>query len=166
MRYSKLGLLFGLLASSCGDDSTGDDTSVATIGGPTTGSETGGPSTGGDDLTTNGSVTSEGTSSSGATEGSDTVGSTSSMDTTAGTSVGETGTGDTFPCGDEAVCLVDTQYCEQTVGGAVGNPPSYACMDLPEGCVGGGTCDCVQSVQCSRICEMIEGGVQVTCQAP
>ncbi len=166
MRYLELGLLLGLLASSCGDDSTGTDTSVASTG--SGGTSSGETSSGGDDVnTTGGMVSSEssvgGTSSSGGpgtTAGSDDMGPTN------GTSVGETGTGGTFPCGEEVVCLVDTQYCQQTVGGAIGNPPSYTCMDLPNECIGDATCDCLSSVPCGRICEMVESGVQVTCQAP
>jgi len=159
MRYAKLGLLIGSIAWGCGDDSTGEETAgddlVTTTSSTTSGPE--GSSTAGDDGTS-GSASGEG--SSGAT------GSSGAMDGSSGTSVGDTGLQGTFPCGDMLECDLATQYCQQTVGGAVGNPPSYSCMDLPDACAGGGTCECVAGVQCGEICEMIESGVQVTCQAP
>jgi hypothetical protein len=72
----------------------------------------------------------------------------------------------TFPCGDTEQCEIETQYCQQTVGGAVGNPPSYQCLPLPDGCLPQ-TCECLSNVPCAEICEIIDdAGAMVTCQAP
>lgn len=162
MRYATLGLILITISGACGDDSTGDDGSVSTTGGPASTTDLG-PD--GDDVTTTGGATDEGSTTSAMGSTSE-MATTSGMGTTDGTSAGETGVSGTFPCGDMLECSAATEYCQQTVGGAVGNPPSYVCMALPDGCAAGGTCECVATVQCGDICEMIETGVQVTCQAP
>jgi hypothetical protein len=64
-------------------------------------------------------------------------------------------------------CNVTTQYCSVTVGGAVGNPPSYQCLALPAACSSDPTCACLLGkVGCGNICSQGDGGVTVTCEAP
>jgi hypothetical protein len=78
-----------------------------------------------------------------------------------------TGGGGGSAASDCSACDSATQFCHVTVGGAVGNPPSYQCMALPSACATTPTCACLQGkVGCGNLCSMGDGGVMVTCQAP
>jgi hypothetical protein len=81
--------------------------------------------------------------------------------------VGGSGGGDGggFACGPDTVCNRTTQYCSVLFGGPRGVPPSYACVDLPDGLPSPPTCE---SIPVAIGCECIEsgGGITVTCTAP
>ena len=154
MKFMLMSLLMGLGATGCGDDS-GEDTTGGgdtTVASGSTGTSAPSESDGGEQTGTSGGGTASTTGSSGVVD-----------DSSEG---GESGAEGPFPCGDRLECSLATQYCQQTVGGAVGNPPSFMCLDLPEKCGGVQSCECLMSVPCAAICELIGGGVQVTCQAP
>jgi hypothetical protein len=69
----------------------------------------------------------------------------------------------TFECG-WSFCTLDTQYCAAQVGGAVGNPGTYACTATPSSCAGSATCACLApSFPCTQDAS---GGVTVTQEVP
>jgi hypothetical protein len=68
---------------------------------------------------------------------------------------------------DCSACVPAKTYCQVTVGGAVGRPPSYSCQALPAGCGAAPTCACLSGVGCASICSGTAAtGLTVTCQAP
>jgi len=78
-----------------------------------------------------------------------------------------TGTGGTSGAATAcSSCNFATQYCSVTVGGPVGNPPSYQCVSLPAGCGSSPTCACLQGVACASQCTQSDGGLTATCFAP
>jgi len=65
-----------------------------------------------------------------------------------------------------AACNPATAYCQITIGGPPGVPPSYACLTLPAGCGASPSCACLTSVACSSACATSATGLTVTCFAP
>jgi hypothetical protein len=66
-----------------------------------------------------------------------------------------------------ASCNTAATYCQVTTGGAVGNPPSYACPALPAACGTTPSCACLATVSCGSICSTGAGGIlTVSCLAP
>lgn len=66
-------------------------------------------------------------------------------------------------------CEATMQYCQRATSDIGGEPDSYSCRMLPQGCNGVGTCACVANEPCGNImCEVVAGGgntsgVMVTC---
>jgi hypothetical protein len=60
-----------------------------------------------------------------------------------------------------------TDYCQLTVGGAVGSTPSQMCLPLPAACGSTPTCACLANVSCGNVCSVSSlVGLTVTCYAP
>jgi hypothetical protein len=54
-------------------------------------------------------------------------------------------------------------YCEKTTDDT-GGPPSYACKNLPNECVGQKACSCFPTdTACSDLCEVVGDGFVLTC---
>jgi hypothetical protein len=66
-----------------------------------------------------------------------------------------------FACGAGTTCSV-TQVCKIGMGGAVGNPTSYACVDYPSQCVSMHTCACVKAALGATQCTESGGNVTTT----
>lgn len=141
--------------SSSAGSSTTDSTSGASLSTSASSSGSGESSAGADSSEAGSSNPTEG--SSGTQDGS----------SGSGSSGGDTGSGGSFPCGALVECLVDSQYCEETVGGKKGARPQYVCQPLPDGCAPDASCACLAEVQCGDQCAALpDGGLQVTCFAP
>jgi hypothetical protein len=68
---------------------------------------------------------------------------------------------------DCSACVPAKTYCRVTVGGPVGNPPSYSCQALPAVCGAAPTCACLSGVQCANLCSGTAAtGLTVTCEVP
>lgn len=166
MRFSFVGLFFSVLSiAACGDDGGSSSES---------GDTSAGPSTGPDDSSSGGSFDSgsSGGSSGGATEDSGSTGGADSGSTgesggasESGDSTGETG-GAAFACGDELECDLATQYCQEQISDVGGEPNTYQCIALPDGCGKANSCDCLTDEPCGDfdLCEMTrEGGSILSC---
>jgi hypothetical protein len=70
-------------------------------------------------------------------------------------------------CGSALRCQTYAQYCDVTMGGAVGAAASYRCTALPTACKTTPTCACLQSQNVGGNCTMAgQGEVTVTLLAP
>ncbi|HET6146289.1 MAG TPA: Kazal-type serine protease inhibitor [Polyangia bacterium] len=66
-----------------------------------------------------------------------------------------------------ALCNHATDYCQISIGGPAGSPPSYACLTLPPACGASPSCACLTAVACSSVCAGVAAtGLFVTCFAP
>ncbi len=69
-----------------------------------------------------------------------------------------------FDCGN-TFCTQGTQFCQKTVGGAIGSGPRYACMAIPGTC-SPADCACLQQNSCGTMCsESADGNFTLICQA-
>ena len=170
MRRLALTCVFAIAA--CGDDSgseesQGSNTADDSVSAGTEATDTGTVSVD-DGGTTDGSASVSGSTSAddGSSGVADSGGSSGGADGTTSAAGSESGGDETFACGEALMCLVASQYCERTVGGAQGNPPQFQCLDLPEGCQPEPSCDCLADTGCGNMCVMAGAGLEVTCQAP
>jgi hypothetical protein len=69
--------------------------------------------------------------------------------------------GATFACGSATTCPT-TQVCKIGMGGAVGNPTSYTCVDYPTQCASMHTCACVSTAVGASQCTESGGNVTTT----
>lgn len=67
-----------------------------------------------------------------------------------------------FACG-EKFCHGDTEYCQRSTSDVGGEPTTYACRLLPDGCGDVGSCDCLDEEPCAELCEPTNGGITLTC---
>ena len=72
-----------------------------------------------------------------------------------------------FSCGPSLRCQTYAQYCDATIGGAVGSTGSYRCTALPAACTTTRTCACLQSQGVPGSCVQSGAGeLTVTLAAP
>jgi hypothetical protein len=71
-----------------------------------------------------------------------------------------TDAGASFACGT-TTCPA-SQVCEIGEGGAVGNPPTYTCVDYPAQCASTHTCACTKAALSAGQCSESGGNVTVT----
>jgi hypothetical protein len=59
-------------------------------------------------------------------------------------------------------CNPNTEYCHETMGGAVGTPNTYACVTLPTGCGSNLNCACLSGTSCGANCTQSSAGLLTT----
>lgn len=68
-----------------------------------------------------------------------------------------------FICGQN-FCAQKQQYCQKTGSDVGGEPDSYICNPLPNGCSGANpTCACLANEPCGSMCEVAGGDFTLTC---
>jgi hypothetical protein len=71
-----------------------------------------------------------------------------------------------FACGPY-FCTHGSQYCEAMIGGAITNPGSYACHDLPTACGATPSCACLSgTAQCGNCLASANGDLTTRCLFP
>ncbi|WP_434427385.1 hypothetical protein [Nannocystis pusilla] len=142
---------------TCQGTSTTDGEST-TSGDGEAGTDTGAPTSGSSGEATSGS--------SEATSGSSEVTSGSS-EATSESSDATTGAPATFPCGEEAACLLAAEYCEIFHPGQPDGVITHSCMPLPEACLDMPDCTCLEEQGVAGSCMPgPEGGLEVSVFAP
>ena len=80
-----------------------------------------------------------------------------------GAAAGATSTG---TCGG-VNCVHGAQYCHAVIGGYVGNPGTYTCMQLPASCTADPNCACLSGDSCGYNCtQSTNGDLFTTCLVP
>ncbi|MCY1005413.1 hypothetical protein OV079_07470 [Nannocystis pusilla] len=135
------------------------------------GTDTGAPTSGSSDATSEGSDATSG-SSDATSEGSDATSGSSDAtsegsDATSGSSDATSGAPATFPCGEEAACLLAAEYCEIFHPGQREGMITHSCVPLPAACLDMPDCTCLEEQAVAGSCMPgPEGGLEVSVFAP